>query len=172
MNSPRPAQHLLRQAAGAVAWGAFFILAPMELLFVGALVWIPLLVWRERRRARFYGFLPGAGLRLGIVVAIVMVAVHLPVKREDVPLGELSQRTVTLGELAEAGMISPPDVKLEPVRVLLPSTTPTKREIMRAIAEQTGLRANVSRCATGASILSGPSVGSIHVSPRPAVAQR
>jgi hypothetical protein len=50
MSDPRASKQLLRQMAGALPWGVFFILAPFEVLLLGALVWIPLLIVRDRWR--------------------------------------------------------------------------------------------------------------------------
>lgn len=170
MNVASPRQKLLRQTAGAVAWAGFFILAPLEILVPGALVWIPLLVWRECVRASRYGFFPGLLLRGAVIAAVVVVAACLPNKGWDRRIPPLAQADVSLEELAAAHVIYPPrDEKLARVRVRLPSTAPTRREVLQAITQQTGLKASPSGlCGNGASILFGASVGPIRVSvPRP-----
>lgn len=140
MTPPRPAQHLLRQAAGALAWGIFFAVVPIMLLFVGVLVWIPVLIWREIVRSHRYGFFPGVLVRLGVVVATVSIAALLPVKYGDRRVRALPRADVTLGELAAAHVLWPiRDEHQKTLRVTLPSTTPTRREVMAAIEQQTGV---------------------------------
>src|SRR4051812_5473163 len=108
MNQSRSKQAMLRQTAGGLIWALFFILAPMEVLILGALVWVPLLVWRERVRAVRYGFGLGLVARLGIVVAVFILAVHAPTKQEDGRVGPLTHDKISLGELAAAGVIYAP----------------------------------------------------------------
>lgn len=158
-------QPLLRQVAGALPWGGFFILAPADVLFYGALVWIPLLVWRERVRATRHNFGPGGVARLCVVAAITIIAALLPIKHEDGRVGPLLRRESSLGELAVAGVIYPvADRQYDGVRVMLPSTTPTRREVIQAITQQTGFRASIFHCGNGATVLFGSGGGRIRVS--------
>jgi hypothetical protein len=169
MSLSLPAPHLLRQVAGALVWGAFFILAPIEVLVGGAIVWLPLLAWRELRRAHRYGFLPGGAIRGAVVAAIVVTAAYLPVKSWDARLGPFPQAQVTLGELAAARVILPlRDPALEKVPVSLPSTTPTRREVRQAISQRKDLRIGYLQCGNGATILFGASLSPIRVSAQPA----
>jgi hypothetical protein len=153
-----------RQTAGGLGWAIFFILAPMEVLLLGAIVWLPLLVWRERVRANRHGFLPGALCRFGIVAVVVITAVLLPTKHEDQRIGPLPHPDLTLGELTATGAIDPVfNQQHEVVRVSLPSRTPTRREVINAIQQQTGLKASIFHCGSGATILFGGGVGRIRV---------
>jgi len=164
MSYPRATQQLLRQVAGALPWGVFFILAPTEILFLGALGWIPLLIWRERVRASRYGFFPGALTRLGVVVVIITAAALLPTKHEDGRVGPLARQDVSLGELNTAGVIYPLfDHRHDLIRVALPSTTPTRREVMQAITKQTGFTASIFHCGNGATVLFGSGGGRVMV---------
>lgn len=168
MSEPRATKQLLRQVCGALPWGVFFVLAPMEVLFLGALVWIPLLIWRERVRATRYGFLPGAVARFCVVAALIFMASLLPTKHEDGRVGPLPRPQNSLGELVAAGVIYPLfDDRHDDLRVTLPSTTPTRREVMRAITQQTGFRASISRCGSGATVLFGSGGGRIKLSKSP-----
>lgn len=165
MNLQSPPQHLLRQAAGALGWGAFFVLVPISLIFIGALVWIPVLIWREIVRSRRYGFFAGALARLGVVFAIATVAALLPVKFDDGRVRRLPGTEVTLGELVTARVLLPiRDEQLESVRLTLPSSAPTRREVISAIERQTGYRALLTSCDGTESVLFGGKGGRIFVS--------
>jgi hypothetical protein len=63
MNKVRSNWPMLKQAGGGLLWALFLIFAPFEVLFFGALIWIPFFIWRERVRATRYGYWPGAALR-------------------------------------------------------------------------------------------------------------
>lgn len=156
---------LWRQAAGGVPWGAFFIFAPVDVLIMGALVWIPLLIWSERVRELRCGFWPGAVARLTVVAVIVTTAALLPVKYEDGRVGPLPRVDMSFKELADGGVIYPiSDDEQLPVRVVLPSLEPTRREVMQAIIQQTGLNASIFHCGNGATVLFGGGGGRIRVS--------
>lgn len=143
----------------------FFVLVPMEVLFLGALVWIPLLIWRERVRASRYGFLPGAIARFCVVAALISTASLLPTKHEDGRVGPLPRPESSFGELVAAGVIYPLfDDQHDDMRFTLPSTTPTRREVMHAITQQTGFRTSVGRCGSGATVLFGSGGGRIKIS--------
>lgn len=164
MNQSRSNLALLRQIAGGLIWALFFIFAPMEVLVLGTLVWIPLLIWRERVRAARYGFWLGGIARLGIVIVIIAIAAFAPTRREDGRVGPLPSTDVTLGELATAGVIYPPfDRQHDSIRVLLPFAKPTRREVIEAITQQTGFKASIFHCGNGATVLFGSGVGRIRV---------
>jgi hypothetical protein len=164
MSDSRTNKQLLRQVAGALLWAVFFILAPTEVLLFGALVWIPLLIWCERRRALRYAFWPGIAARLGIVAIAIGTAALAPTQHEDGRVGPLPHMDISLGDLAVADVIYRLfDRAHDAIRVQLPSATPTRREVMRAITEQTGLRASVFHCGNGATVLFGSGVGRIRV---------
>ena len=168
MSFPMGSKNLARQIAGAIAWGAFFIFVRVDWLFVGAVLWVPILVWRERRRRLRYGFLPGAIWRCATVVLIVTAGVMAPLKHEDRRVGPLSSASVTLAELAAAEIIYPlGDSQAEATRISLPSLSPTRQEVIDAIGRQTSCRARVFHCVYGSTIAFGGGVGPIHVSPPP-----
>ena len=165
MNQPDHSQALLKQLAGGLIWALFFILAPLEILVLGALVWIPLLIWRERVRATRYRFWPGLVARLGIVTFTITIAAIAPTKHEDGRVGPLPHANLTLGELAAASVIYPPfDRQHDSIRVALPSTKPTRREVMQAITQQTRFKASIFHCGNGATILFGGGGGRIMIS--------
>lgn len=158
--------HLLRQTAGAIPWATFFVLAPFsEFVFVGAILWLPLLISRERRRATAYGFLPGALCRAAVVAVVVAIAIVASTGPYDRRIRGLRAHTVTLGDLANVGvvMLSPERQHLEPVTLTLPTATPSRREVVQAITEQTGLTARMLTCGSGASLLFGSHAGPIIV---------
>jgi hypothetical protein len=149
---------------GGLAWGAFFVLTPMELLLLGVLVWIPLLLWTEHRWANRHGFLPGAILRFGATVAVILCAIFAPTKYEDQRIGPLFQPTVSLGELERLGVIyelSSPNLRAQTVSFA--SLSPTRREVMKEISRKTDVRAFALRCGNGATLLFGNGGGRILV---------
>jgi len=150
------AGNLLWQALGAVLWGVFFSVTPIfDILVPGAVLWIPLFIWLEARRARKYGLLPGLFLRIAIIATMISAAIYLPTKPEDRKIVEgLSKTTVTLAELSRhAGIRVLPEHA--DVSVILPSTQPTLRQVIRAIETQTPLRCEVGRCGNGVTFLGG-----------------
>jgi len=155
---------LLRQTSGALAWAIFFILSPFEVLLLGAVAWIPLFIWREVVRAKHYGFLKGALCRYSLITVVVAFAAMVPTKSDDKRVGPLQAMTVTLGQLVSAGIIYPLRYPSnESVQISLPSITPSRREVMTAISQQTHFKAWTFRCGNGATILFGSSVGQIRV---------
>jgi hypothetical protein len=101
------------------------------------------------------------------MVAAVVLATKAPLKSEDKRVAPLPRVEMTLGELAEAGVIYDLfDTKHKSRNVRLRSLTPTRREVMEAIGEQTGFRASIFHCGNGATILFGSGGGRILVSDR------
>ncbi|EEF58216.1 hypothetical protein [Pedosphaera parvula] len=165
MNEARPKQYLWKQSLGAILWGLCFVLAPFEIPVYGAILWLPALIWLERLRTKRYGFWPGALCRFAVVLSIVVIAAKAPLKREDHHVGPLPNKQVTFAELVAAQIIYPPfGSNHYSLKITLPSTNPTVREVMHAITQQTGMRASIFHCASGATILHGSGGGSIRVS--------
>lgn len=171
MTASPATRYLVRQTAGAIPWAAFFILAPfLEFVFLGAVLWLPLLIWRERRRAQRYGFLPGALCRAAVVAVIVTTAILAPTGPNERLIRGLPSPTVTLGELDAAGVVilSSYDKYLDPVTLTLPAAERTRPQLVQAITEQTGLRARMMGCGVGATLLFGARRAPIFVyDPRP-----
>lgn len=144
------------QASGAILWGVFFSIMPIvEVLVMGAVLWSPLLVWREFARSKKHGFLPGFVFRAAVIAAIVTAAVLAPVKFEDQFIVKgLPGKTVRLEELSRGMPISVPDSHKD-ARIVLPSDRPTHRQAIAAIRQQTGLNYRTCRCGTGATVLWG-----------------
>ena len=160
MNEAQNKWKLLKQAGGGLLWALFIILAPLEALFMG----IPVFIWREKLRASRYGFWPGAAFRYAIIVGLVVFAVNAPLKSEDKRVGPLPSTQVTLGELVETGVIYELyDLHHKTLGVRLGSLRPTRREVIKAIAEQTGFRTSIFHCGNGATLLFGSGVGRIRV---------
>lgn len=157
--------NLWEQSCGAILWGFFFILAPFGVLIFGVIIWLPLLIWRERVRTRQHGFWTGALCRFAVMLAIIFFASQAPCKKENWHVGKLQDRNVTLADLTAAKVIYPLRASNDySLKITLPSTNPTYRETMQAISEQTGLSANRYRCACDSSILFGSGGGLIRVS--------
>ena len=159
-----PDKRLFQQTAGALFWGLFIILTPIAIVLLGALVWIPIFVWRERVRARRYGFWPGALCRYSFIALLVVLAAIAPLKFEDKKVGPLQSTDMTLSELVAAGVIYPLRYQEhEKVRVSLPSPSPSRREVIAAITQQTAFKADVYHCGNVANILFGGGGGRIRV---------
>ena len=155
---------ILRQAGGGLLWALLLILAPLDLLMLGALVWIPLFVWREIVRTKRYGFFHGALVRYPLIVGAVVLAAMAPTKTEDRKVGPFQRINVTLGQLAASNVIYPLRyAQNEAIEINLSSVVPTRREVMKAIAEQPGFEAHVFHCGVGATVLFGSGVGRIRV---------
>jgi hypothetical protein len=152
------------QAFGAVIWGLFFSVAPIfEGLILGAIIWIPLLIWREKVRARMYGFSAGFFVRLAIIAAMVAGAICLPTKHEDrLIITGLPGNRVTLGELKQHTRLTC-ERDQESVGITLSSNEPNLREIIGAIESQTRLRCDVTRCGNSASFLAGASIIAVKI---------
>lgn len=107
-------------------------------------------------RAARYGRYPGLVVRFVVVALVVALAVALPSKSEDQRVGPFLAREITLGKLADSDVIyRSAGEQYDGVRVLLPSLTPTRREVIEAIQRQTGLRAYIYRDLSGATVLFG-----------------
>ncbi len=161
--------NLIKQLLGGMLWGVFFIIAPViEIVILGAILWMPLFIWRERRRSARYGLYPGGVFRIGVIVLAIAIATVAPTKHEDRRVGPFPQTTLTLAQLVSTEVIYPlSDPQYELSQVTLPSLLPTRREVMRAISEQTGLRASILHCGNGATILFGSGGGRIRVNEIP-----
>lgn len=127
----------------------------MEVLVFGSIIWIPILVWRERVRSKEFGFLPGFVVRLAVVALVVCVALILPLKHEDTHrVGPLTKNMMSLSEISNEIHIAnsyPPTAAATTIE--LPSTTPTIREVLRAMEKATGLSARAARCGNSATLV-------------------
>ena len=77
---------------------------------------------------------------------IIVIAVNAPFKKEDQRVGPLSKSQVTLGELITSKVIYPAaiwDPTITLLKITLPSTNPTVREVMHAISQQSGMRTSL-----------------------------
>jgi len=159
---PGPGIRLLLDGLGAVAWGVFFIASPIaEVLFMGAVVWVPLLIWREWRRSRRPRFWPGLFLRVGIVTGLIMLAKVAPTKCEDqMRVGPLSAATLPLGRLAEEVdkdrvSIKVGEGKVREIMIRLPSTTPSVRQLIDAVEATARFKYVPRKCGNSMTVLWG-----------------
>jgi hypothetical protein len=150
---------LLVAILGAEAWGLFFATAPiLDVLFCGAPVWMPLFIWREWRRSRRDGFLPGIVVRAATIGGVLAIASVAPVKYLDQRVGPFPAKAITLGQLSP---MLPPTTRLsipEPYSdrtVVLPPTRLRLSEFIDVIERQTGLRHHIGYCGNSMSILWG-----------------
>jgi hypothetical protein len=103
-----------------------------------------------------------------VLVAILIVAYALPAgELERTRIGPLPATQVTLGSLPRNSKIDC-DAGVINVSILLPSTSPTLREVVRA-AEATGrVKCRVDYCGNGGTILGGYYIMRIRVTQTPA----
>src|SRR5687768_17872572 len=74
---------ILQDGLIGLASGVFFSVIMFDFLFVGAIVWMPVLLWLEVRRSRKPAWLAGFLVRVGLCVAILLIADRAPMKYED-----------------------------------------------------------------------------------------
>jgi hypothetical protein len=163
---------LAHQITGAMLWGAFIAVAPFEILFFGGwIVWLPLLIWRERIRTRRYGFWPGAVARFAVATSIVVAAIAAP-KDDDRIVGPVSYENLPLHDLCA-------DLSWNhhvPVRAwgeadfrnsisFSTSISMTRRQLVQGLARATNREAKYWGCLSGGSFLFGHS-GAFHLCPR------
>lgn len=169
----RFSRDLLYQAAGAIAWAAWLVVVPIELLVLTAIAWIPLLIWRENKRSKKYGPVPGAVVRIAVMVVAVVVASKMP--REYDRYLDNTRVTFDKLEMPVSDVIA--ICKTHPVayhtnwwgvdeadqkkRIKLPSQSLTLRELARELQTQAGLNYRHFACGNGTTIISGVPLGQV-----------
>jgi hypothetical protein len=139
----------------ALAWGVLISIAPLQLVAVASLLWVPLFVLGEWFWSRKHGVKPALLSGLGLVSAVIFGAAMMPKSMDRPMIPGLTTPTVELGELAKQGFLFSVPAGVEKVPVRFQTTAPTLRQAIRAIEAQTPLRCRVLRCGTGASVLAG-----------------
>src|SRR5262245_13761311 len=159
---------LMIQASGGILWGVFFSVMPIaEVLFMGAVVWIPFLIRREIVRSKKYGFLWGFLVRSAVVAGIVFAAASYgPQKYENHQRIQLTANNVTLKELATAARMSGFPEEFLSTQLPLPSNNPTMREVMDSVERRTPYRCQPLCCANNMSVFGGGYVVLISVTPK------
>ena len=148
------------QAGGAICWGVFFSVMPIvEVLTFGVIIWLPVLILFERKRAERYGFLQGAVMRGAIVALIVFAASRAPLKYEDREIGPLSNSEMTLASLGQemrshGWRLDAPESQSHQM-IYLPAGPLTMRQLMQSIEGGTELEAFIPYCANDMSVLWG-----------------
>ncbi len=153
---PSTPKALLAQGAGALLWGAFFSVTPIyDLLLPGIILWLPVLIWRERRRSAKHGFLGGFVLRAAAAALVMTAAVLFPAKHEDLlRVQELPGPRVTLTFLSTQRPFSCQE-SLPETEIVLPSAQPTLREAIGAMEAQGKVDCQILRCGNGVTLLWG-----------------
>jgi hypothetical protein len=147
----------LDDVPAGLAWGIFFSLAPVaEIIFLGAIAWVPLLVLLEALRSKRRGFLPGFLLRGTVAALVVLTAAAAPLKHEDrTRVGPLSANTLSLAALADE--LRPHHVSIEATdetaMLTFRSTRPSLRELIREVETKSSLRYDPRGCGNGMTIL-------------------
>ncbi len=152
---------VIKDGLVGVAWGVFFSVTIFEFLFLGAVLWVPLLLWLEFRRSRKPVWLAGLLVRGGLCVAIIMAADRVSMKYEDINrVGPLSATTLSLEDLASELRpyrvhIDSRDAPLPSAVIKMPSKSPTIRELIQAVEGASPFRYVPRKCGNGKSILWG-----------------
>jgi hypothetical protein len=151
-------KYLWWQIMASLLWGLFFILAPFEVLLFGCLLWVPILIISEKRWIQKCGFSKSFFIRNGIIALIISVAVVLPVKNLDRHIGVIQHNSITLKELAERKVFICMERQsdlLEKTVVTFSNANPTRRDVVKAIREQTPYKVRLLSCPNGCSLLLG-----------------
>jgi hypothetical protein len=85
----------------SAAFGLFLAASAFELVLLSSLLWLPLVIWRERHRAAYFGLMPGAAFRFGIVLIVLGAAILAPVKYDDYPIPPVKYVNVPLAEVCD-----------------------------------------------------------------------
>ncbi len=167
MTKPTKNRALLKELLRAFLLGLLIILAPIEAVLLGAMVYSGWWVFRRASGTTVSRPKHAALLRCSVIALMVLVAAKAPLKHEDRPVGPLASSTVSLKDLEEARIIYAVSDDQDPsVLISLPSTTPTRRQVMHAIREQTNFDVSIHHCFDTATILYGSEGGRIRVRTR------
>lgn len=104
------------------------------------------------------------------VICVMAVAVALPTKKFDQPVGPFPSKTIALGDLVKWDLAwdyssEDGDEAWRDLRLSLPTERPTRSQIIDCIRSQTDVRAHISRCGVGATLVWGGSFGRISLRP-------
>lgn len=148
-------------------WGAFFSLAPIaEVLFFGAILWVPVLLWIEIRSAKRRGLFPGVLVRAALTAGVVAAAIAAPLKHEDTSrVGPFSSTSLSLEALAKELRVEYRGLSDEEkaTKIELPSTRPLLKDLIGAVESRTRLRYVPYTCANGMTLLRGGApLGTLH----------
>jgi hypothetical protein len=148
---------VIRAAAKAVIFAGVLLLLPFDFYLVAVPLWFIFIMRTSLRmprmdRAGFFGV-------LGVLIAI---GVTIPNRDMSKRFGPFPTKTTTLAELASQRIVFVPQ-DFKDIEIQLPTSSPTKGEILTAITNQTKLSARVFRCANGSTLLFGSYVGPIQL---------
>ena len=152
-----------------VLFGSLFSVLPLELLLPAiplALIGGALFCLPKSRRYRWSGFIPA----VAATVSVMVVAVALPLKDFDHPVGPFPSKTIALGDLVKWNLAydyrsEDGDEAWRDIRLSLPSERPTRSQIIDCIRGQTYVKAHISRCGNCATLVWGGSFGRISLRP-------
>jgi hypothetical protein len=145
-NKGTKTRRLISGAAIGILLGIAFVVGPIEISVLA----VPASVCGGaflclRNSARF----PAAGLSLIAFAAVLVMARAARPDALDKRPASFTNTVVTVSDLVRGGVAyEPGEFEWGKAQVRLPSTTPTVREIVLAINEQTSLKARVFRCGT------------------------
>lgn len=160
----------------SAAFGLFLAAGAFELVLLSSLIWLPLVIWRERYRAAYFGLMPGAAFRLGIVLVVLGAAILAPVKYDDVPIPPVKYVNVLLAEVCDDLRDQRFSVRAysdDYAQVYTPITFVTTRplspnQFAQALSNASGWQIRRFRtCGNGSSILFGSNPPAFSLQPRP-----
>lgn len=159
--SPKPAAKVRpKDIAGALGWTALLCLAPADLLLVGSLVFIPLFIACEVKRAKAVAFWPGFICRVAIIVGTFTTASWFNPKFEERLVQPSARTEMTLAAYSDL-------LRDQHVLLLIPEThrgvllrvsTEPQRviDVIRLVERQAGLQSRIRRCPSGRPLPVGP----------------
>lgn len=144
---------------GGLVWGAFFSVFPVDMVFVSAIIWAPLLLafelWGYSRRKSFRPVV----LKSAVALVVVLGCFFAPTKYKNTAVDLNGVGTVAIGDL---GLIRDSELSymyfptdMEAFTVTLPSKIMQLKDVIALIEAQTGLKHRLGYCGTGCNILFG-----------------
>jgi hypothetical protein len=149
-----------KDIAGALGWTALLCLAPADLLIVGSVVFIPLYIACEVKRAKAVAFWPGFACRAVIVVGTFATASWFNPKFEERLVSPPAQTELTLAAyrdlLREQRIPFLIPETHHKVRLRVPPGPQRVADVIRLVEQQAGLEGRIRRCMSGRPLPTGP----------------
>jgi hypothetical protein len=149
-----------KDIAGALGWTALLCLAPADLLLVGSVVFIPLYISCEVKRAKAVAFWPGFACRAAVIVGTFVTASSFNPKFEERLVNPPAQTELTLA--AYRDLLRDQHIHFlipeshSKVRLQVPAETKRVADVIRLVEQQAGLQSRIRRCMSGRPLPAGP----------------
>ena len=149
-----------KDIAGAIGWTALLCLSPADLLLVGGIVFFPLYIACEVKRAKAVAFWPGFACRAAIIVGTFATASWFNPKFEERLINPPARTELTLA--AYRDLLREQHIQFlipethRGVRLQVPAETRRVADVIRLVEQQAGLQSRVQRCMSGRPLPAGP----------------